>query len=30
LHLALLDRMGVRIDSLGDSDGELTALSDLG
>jgi hypothetical protein len=30
LHLALLDRMGVRIDSLGDSNGELTALSDLG
>ena len=23
LHLALLDRMGVRIDSLGDSSGEL-------
>ncbi|HTW64230.1 MAG TPA: DUF1552 domain-containing protein [Bryobacteraceae bacterium] len=27
LHLALLDRMGVRIDSLGDSNGELKVLS---
>jgi hypothetical protein len=27
LHLALLDRMGVRIDSLGDSSGELNVLS---
>jgi hypothetical protein len=27
LHLALLDRMGVRIDSLGDSNGELNVLS---
>jgi hypothetical protein len=27
LHLALLDRMGVHIDSLGDSNGELNVLS---
>jgi hypothetical protein len=27
LHLALLDRMGVHIDSLGDSSGELNVLS---
>jgi hypothetical protein len=27
LHLALLDRMGVRIESLGDSNGELNVLS---
>jgi hypothetical protein len=29
LHLALLDRMGVRAESLGDSNGELNHLTDL-
>jgi hypothetical protein len=29
LHVALLDRMGVQTEQLGDSNGELQHLSDL-
>ena len=29
LHLTLLDKMGVRVDRLGDSTGQLNLLSDV-
>jgi hypothetical protein len=29
LHIALLDRMGVEVEKLGDSNGELQYISDL-